>query len=318
MENQDILLELSQLDSELQNDPQNTELLLERAKLKRRLSFVSHNLDPAYQALENVNMVLKLKPDSAIAWLERGMTYYILNRQDEAIADYNRSLAIAEDSRAFYNRGVARWHRAASRFGHNFANNPLAIKEAEQVLQDYEMAIKLDPSHDMAYYNRGVVYIRLGNFQQAIIEINKSLDINPKDHLSHFNKAICLEHLHLPRYSDKGNVRKAIDEYSHVIELAPDYIPAYYNRAVAYEWLDERGRYKNKKYLSMAIKDYDEILRRNSTDPGALVNRGWAFEHLGELTKAVKDYQLFLQLSTEGFIAEQMRVHLETLQSRLN
>ena len=46
-------------------------------------------------------------------------------------------------------------------------------------VQDYTVAIQLDPSLAVSYYNRGQIHYRMGRFQLAIDDLERALDIDP-------------------------------------------------------------------------------------------------------------------------------------------
>ena len=40
--------------------------------------------------------------------------------------------------------------------------------QLQQAIKDYDKAIELNPQDAIAYFNRGIAYGKLGNYQQAI------------------------------------------------------------------------------------------------------------------------------------------------------
>lgn len=61
-----------------------------------------------------------------------------------------------------------------------------------------------------------------------------------------------------------------------------------------------------------AIKDFNEVIRRNPSDPSAFVNRGNAYRDMDELQKAVNDYSKAINLSTDHFTAMFNRALVQT------
>jgi len=45
------------------------------------------------------------------------------------------------------------------------------------IIQNYKMVILLDPGFPFAYYNRGVLYASLGNYQEALYDFRRSVDL---------------------------------------------------------------------------------------------------------------------------------------------
>ncbi len=63
--------------------------------------------------------------------------------------------------------------------------------EYDRAIDDYNKAIEINPKNSMAYNNRGFVYdIHKGEYDKAINDYNKAIEINPKDDMA---------------YTDRGN-----------------------------------------------------------------------------------------------------------------
>lgn len=86
-------------------------------------------------ALSDYDKAVSLKPDNAVAFLNRGKTYYSLKDFPKAGADFDRSIELdPKDSKAFYNRGML--------------NESLG--EFEKALADYQKAVDLDGTNEPA------------------------------------------------------------------------------------------------------------------------------------------------------------------------
>jgi hypothetical protein len=95
------------------------------------------------RALEGLNQTIELDPTLALAYYNRGLTYYSLADLEAAVRDFNRALELGfRDALLFRNRG-----NAFSRKG-----------DVQRALADYAQAIALDPEHPLTYLNRGEVY----------------------------------------------------------------------------------------------------------------------------------------------------------------
>jgi tetratricopeptide (TPR) repeat protein len=88
------------------------------------------------------------------------------NRLDEAIADFDRVIALyPEYARAYHLRGVARATRG----------------DDLEAFKDFDKAIELDAAYGAAYASRGSVHQRLGHAEQA------AEDMAMVTHLTHLN-----------------------------------------------------------------------------------------------------------------------------------
>ena len=78
-------------------------------------------------------------------------------------------------------------------------------------------------------------------------------------------------------YYKKGELDKAIANYTKAIELQPDYAEAYYNRGLAY---------RNKATFDKAIADYDKAIALKPDFAEAYNNRGSAYANKGAFDKS--------------------------------
>lgn len=86
-------------------------------------------------ALSDYDRAVTLKPDNAVAFLNRGRTHYNLKDYPKAEADFDKSIELdPKDSKAYYNRGLL--------------NESLG--ELEKALADYQKAVDLDSANEPA------------------------------------------------------------------------------------------------------------------------------------------------------------------------
>ena len=85
-------------------------------------------------------------------------------------------------------------------------------------------------------------------------------------------------------YKNKGNYDRAIEDYDKSIDLQPAYAAAWNNRSVAHAIV---GR------LDAALADCNESLRLKS-QPAVLDTRGLVYLKMGEIDKAIADYDAAL------------------------
>jgi hypothetical protein len=78
------------------------------------------------------------------------------------------------------------------------------------------------------------------NYQQAIFDFNKAIQINPDHYRSFDNRGKVYDRL--------GDYKKAIDDFTKAIEIKSNYAWAYYNRGVApaNQWDYDKERELNK------------------------------------------------------------------------
>ncbi len=87
--------------------------------------------------------------------------------------------------------------------------------------------MQTDLNDAFAYNNRGVAYRSKGQYDQAISDFNKALEINPRYARAHYNRG--------NTYYQMGRYDQAISDYNKALEINPRHAKAYNNRGVAYE-----------------------------------------------------------------------------------
>ena len=78
-----------------------------------------------------------------------------------------------------------------------------------------------------------------------------------------------------------GQIDKAIERYSHAIDLNPNYAEAYTNRGLAYQ---------NKGDYDRAIEDHNKALDLNPSYAEAYFNRGGAYKSKNNYDRAIADF----------------------------
>jgi tetratricopeptide (TPR) repeat protein len=156
------------------------------------------------------NEAIRLNPNLAEAYNNRGIVRNELGDKPGAIDDYNLALKFNPNlAKAYYNRGNVR--------------NELGDKQG--AIDDYTLAIKFNPNYAKAYYNRGIVRKELGDKQGAIDDYTLAIKFNPNLAEPYYNRG----NVHY----ELGDKQGAIDDYNQAIKIDPNYADAYYNRGNA-------------------------------------------------------------------------------------
>jgi tetratricopeptide (TPR) repeat protein len=98
-----------------------------------------------------------------------------------------------------------------------FDNRGVAYRlkgEYDRALQDYEQAIRLNPSNANAYNNRGVVYRIKREYALAVSDYDEAIWLKKGDFpAAYYNRALA--------YADKGEYEKSLRDFDIVIEVNP-------------------------------------------------------------------------------------------------
>jgi tetratricopeptide (TPR) repeat protein len=146
-------------------------------------------------------------------------------------------------------------------------------------IADLNRAIELDPKYASAYNNRGLAKQGKGDLDGAIADWTRAIELNPKLVPAYYNRAHAK--------SDKGDYDGAIADFNRAIELNPKLGDAYYDRGV-----DKQA----KGDLDGAIADWTRAIKLDPKYVPAYYNRGVAKQEKGDLNGARADYNRAVEL----------------------
>ncbi|MDR1203674.1 MAG: tetratricopeptide repeat protein [Tannerellaceae bacterium] len=146
-------------------------------------------------------------------------------------------------------------------------------------IRKWTEAIELDPKDAEAYFNRGVVYFRIGSYERAFADFNKSIELDPNNANAYCNRGII--------YSLQGNHNQAIDCFNKAIELKPDFANVYFMRGNAYVGIKDYNK---------GIADFNKAIEINPNDAEAYDCRGNAYAETNDYYQAIVDYSRVIEL----------------------
>ena len=217
------------------------------------------------KAVEHYAEALRLNPQLAEAYNNRGNVYNSMGEHDCAITDFNKAIQLKPDyADAYNNRGNAYDKKG----------------DSDRAIENFTKAIQLKPDLVEAYYNLGGAYFNKDDFDRAVGGYTKAINLKPDYTEAYYNRGVA--------YHNKGEVDLAIGEYTKAINLNPNYANAYNNRGVAYYG---KGDYKK------AIVDFNRAIDLRPDDAKTYYGRGDAYGDIGEFDKAIKDYNAAIGLN---------------------
>ena len=110
-------------------------------------------------------------------------------------------------------------------------NDDFNLGNFDQAIVDFTKAIDINPNLAKAYDNRGVAYAQEGSLPRAIADFTMAIANNLKDAAAYNNRGHA--------YAEQGNLSQAIFDYTKAIEINAFYVKAYNNRGTAYYRLKE-------------------------------------------------------------------------------
>lgn len=159
----------------------------------------------------------------------------------------------------------------------------LRQKNLDRAIADFDQAITLNPTLAEAYGNRGNAYFEKDEIGRAVADFSQVIFFAPKDLGGYSNR--CRAYLRM------GNVNDAIADCSRAIEINPGYAPAYVSRADAYETRGERDQ---------AIVDLGKAIALDPQSPGAFFFRGRLLFFNGDLPNAIDDLRRTSELAPKS------------------
>ena len=216
------------------------------------------------KAIEHFTNAIKLKPDFAETYKNRGVAYDFKGDYDRAIEDYNTMINLNLNDAAAYN---------------NRANTYGNKGEYDLAIEDYTQAIKLNPRLAEAYNNRGTAYVQTGAIEPAIKDFDKAIELNPGYANAYYNRGVV--------YGSQDDYERAISDHTQAIELNPDYAEAYCSRGSAYA---------KKGMFNCAINDFTKAIELNPNYAIAYCGRGIAYGSQSNDICAIQDYDKAIEL----------------------
>lgn len=141
------------------------------------------------------------------------------------------------------------------------------------------------------HLNRGVEKFQNGDFDGAIADYSKAIELKPNDALGYYNRGIAK--------NAKKDSDGAIADYDKAIELNPKHAEAYYNRGNA-------KRDKTNGFDS-AVMDFNKAIQLKPSFAEAHNNRGVARALNRGVDDAVTDFTKAIELKSDLLLASTNR-----------
>jgi tetratricopeptide (TPR) repeat protein/S1-C subfamily serine protease len=264
------------------------------------------------QAIADVDRAIQLNSHFGAAYVRRGLIYEYQGNLDKALIDYNKAIELI-DSVGLEPSIQYLW----------IGQIP---PEDVRLLKLSSKQIDSSPFYASAYLRRGYALLRQGRKEEALLDYNKAVEINPdydsynsrgdyykeinqiekakEDYemsLNLLNKEIEKQPRNPFLYWQRGSLKTslqdytgAIQDYSKMIELQPKNFQAYLNRGLA--------RLQSEDYQE-AIKDFDQMIIVAPDNILANIlayqNRGRAYRLLNKHSEALKDYNKLIELQPD-------------------
>jgi Flp pilus assembly protein TadD len=188
--------------------------------------------------------------------------------------------------------------------------------EYDRAIEDFNQAIRFDPTDAHAFACRGTAYSHKGDLDRAVADYNEAIRLDPQNAVYHhvrawlhhgqgdydraiadFDQAIRLDPTDAASFASRGYAHvakrdfdRAIADYGQAIRLDHESTLAYFHRANAF---------RSKGELDRAIADYGEANRLDASNPMTYCERADTYRQMGELDCADADYRAALALGVD-------------------
>ncbi len=161
------------------------------------------DLDNAQTLLDHVQ---KLQPNMSMALHAQALLYQKQEKLDDAYAALLNALNL--DPKNIQHQNVLL----------GLAGKYYEQGKIEMAYTIFTEILKHDPNFQEAHYNLGVMYIQSGDYQNALSELQKAVQLKPQDPDAQFALAGVYETL--------GQADLAVEHYHNVLVLMPNYVEA--------------------------------------------------------------------------------------------
>ena len=128
------------------------------------------------RAIADFTEAIRLMPDHGDAYFNRGLIYNQKQDFDRAIADFTQAIVI-------FSRFLNSEYDVKNDLYLLYSRRGMAYgsKRLDLAIADYNEAIKLDNTRKTAYTLRGAAYTAMEDYNRAIADFEKVLELDPKD-----------------------------------------------------------------------------------------------------------------------------------------
>jgi predicted O-linked N-acetylglucosamine transferase (SPINDLY family) len=166
----------------------------------------------------------------------------------------------------------------------------------------WQTAIDWDPEYVDAYYNLGIAYNQLRDYERAVQSFEQAIKLKPNYPEALYNLGLTL--VKLNRLDD------ALQSYQKALEISPDDIDIYIAIGNVYF-------YSKQKQLKPSLEAYESALAIDPKSSAALVGMGAVLVEMGEVDRAISclnealtiepnDAQAYCNLGHAFMLKEQM------------
>ena len=222
---------IEDFDKAIELNPNYSEAYNNIALLQKKCGYYS-------DALKYINLSIKLKPNLPESYNNKAMIKLDL-------ADDNYQKFLMNNN---YMKSYIYLYNYYSEIKES--SEKLLHREYKEILEDLNIALKLNSKYENAYINAGIVKSKLKMYDEAIKDFEKAIELNPNNYNIYENRALTKSYLE--------NYNGAIEDYDKAIELKPQDSKLYFDRYIVKQiLLKNKDSEEYKKFFDNVYNDLD-------------------------------------------------------------
>ncbi len=166
-------------------------------------------------AIQDYNKSIALNPKFAACYFNRGNSLLIKKDYDGAISDYQTAIKLKPD----YRKAKEQLQKAEKEKSAKAVNS---AGFSEEITQDLDKAIELNPDFDEAYLLRAEEKRKLKDFSGAISDFSKAINLNPNNAKAYHERAKI-------KYYNMQKTEEACADWKKASELGHSAAKLWYN-----------------------------------------------------------------------------------------
>ena len=154
------------------------------------------------RALDDMNMAIFIEPENDRFYRFRGELFIRMGQYENALADLNKAISLNNKVSVYFS---------------NRATVLFRLGRHEEVMADLNTAIRLDSNNYIAHSDRGYInFLHKNAPHEAILDFTEAIRSNPNHRRAYFNRAFIFRHLAAlsgdPVQAEYYRIRAQLDE----------------------------------------------------------------------------------------------------------
>jgi tetratricopeptide (TPR) repeat protein len=258
------------------------------------------NYSSARQDLEAAS---RLKPDYAPTYLSLGDMCVALQENEQALANYSKALELDDKLvAAYFNRGKIydqnqEYIKARNDYKRAIALSPQSKNKIEPLLTKVVVLLDKDA---LIYAEKARSYLETGEFTEALVWLNKTIEMNPDHAWSYFRRGFV--------YQAWQQYDKALAEYNEAVSLKNNEVQFYFQRAIVAQYLGD---------YTKALAELQIVLNFNAFSHAAYHRQGLVYYAQKDYYKAIESYQKAIKIASNiaQYYADLSQAYLQLQQN---